>query len=145
MTQLARASLDLMEQRHANLFDTPLKDFDVLLRLKQGRVFKNLQTAESINQMFVTDLEKSFGDTFLVFSGENYSVVGLMLRPELRNLDEHWRFKVNLGFNAMPVSSPDLHHGSMQVKLNLKAVLDEVLRLGQGVITDVDVHLSLDN
>ncbi|ORY73911.1 Nrap protein-domain-containing protein [Protomyces lactucae-debilis] len=139
MTQLARASFDLLGEHGADLFKTPLTDFDIVLKLKHGKVYKNISSENPVNKLFVDDLEALFGDTFLVFGGDGHAI-GLMLRPELRDPTTQWRFRVNLGFNAMPVKSEG---DSLQVKLNIQGTLDEILRMGEGIISDVDVHMDL--
>lgn len=90
--------------------------------------------------LFVSLLRSIFADSLrLYFDPHGAPLIGGIFNPLL--LKDARRFKVGLGFNSEPVESQQ-GQTDERVRLNSKAVLAEIARLGEGLVTRVEVKSS---
>ncbi|KAI7426277.1 Nrap protein [Hortaea werneckii] len=162
MTALAKAANAEIEENTvdleaANLFASPLSDYDFVLHLsasasggKKRRslngnaAFKNLELAslddpsmvgfEPVTS-FLNELQTLYGSAVLFFSGgiERPVIAGLW-SPQ--TAPRTW--KVNLAYSTIPAKEPKAE--DVQAHINKDAILAEVARLGGDMIEKIEAH-----
>lgn len=84
---------------------------------------------------YVSLLRGIYGDSVrLHYDRHGHTIIGGLFNPTL--VTKERKFKVGLGFNSLPVD------GNESVKLNYKAILVEMERLGQGLVDRVEVQME---
>lgn len=130
------------------LFATPLEHYDAVLHLAPGtRAAQALKpempsafrSAEAHDvrlgfdpaSLLAADIQRLYGDALLVFHDANGGrAIGILFNPQ-RSTPR--AFKPLLGYNSAPASKS-------LVALNKADVVDELKRLGAGIVTGVDVR-----
>ena len=164
MTALARAASDEVTDKQLHLepsllFESPLSDFDFVIRLSphvvgqqsqrkhsgtNGAAFKNLEL-DLINDIsrvgwdplgrFLKDLEALHGSSMLLFSGglERPISAGLWNPQTTRRL-----WKLNLSYSTTPIK--DSAGTEVQADVNKEAILAEIARLGGDMIRSIEIN-----
>jgi U3 small nucleolar RNA-associated protein 22 len=170
LTALAKASIavirekgvEMQEADWKGLFQSPLNDFDFLIHLKRGfgrgekkqktlGKFKNLQLQESVDEeqigfdpaeLFVHDLEKTFGESILFFyDRDGGKVVAGLWNPRVL---KQQNFRVRLSMSSMPIATAkNEEDGKEQVVINQASVLAEIAMMGEGLVQKVGVVKDL--
>lgn len=130
------------------LFVTPLEHYDAVLHLAAGtRAAQSLRpeipagfrSAETHDvrlgfdpaSLLVADIQRLYGDALLVFHDVNGGrAIGILFNPQRITPRA---FKPLLGYNSAPASKS-------LVTLNKPAIIEELKRLGAGIVASVDVR-----
>ena len=165
MTALAKAACAEIKEKElalepADLFSSPLSDFDFVLHLNpeilgkkkrkqskaNGAGFKNLEMElmgdtslagfEPIHD-FLQELETLFGGAVLFFSGgHERPVVAGLWNPQTKG--RAW--KLNLAYSTLPEATAT--EEAVQAEVNKEGILAEMARLGGDMIERIDVNRS---
>ena len=165
MTALARAaSAEVTEKQlslePSSLFESPLSDFDFVIRIDlasigkkshrkhsgpNGAAFKNLEL-DLVNDTsrigldelgsFLKDLEALHGSAILFFSGglERLIIAGLWHPQTVRR-----PWKLNLTYSTTPVKDAASVE-EVEANVNKEAILAEIARLGGGIIQSIEIN-----
>ena len=157
MSTLAKASIKLLREKGSaldiyELFHTSLAPYDFVINLRSkiagdrgssSAKFKNLkdQTGNARStavSSFIRDLQACYGQSVLLFHGGEHSdmVAGLWL-PQTKK-SKNWSLK--MAYSTAPESSSESkQEQSATVSINNTAILNEISRLGKGLIEDIEV------
>jgi U3 small nucleolar RNA-associated protein 22 len=159
MTALAKAAVNLLRKEHdeldvADLFHTSLAPYDFVIHLRSKLLddrsgsaskYKNLAEANApgragklaVVKSFVHDVQACYNQSILLFHGDERSgvIAGLwnpqMLKPRT------WNLKTAYTTAPAPVSgSPEKQDSVM---INQPAILNEIARLGEGLIETIEI------
>lgn len=164
MTALARAASAAITEKQLHLepnmlFESPLEDFDFVIRVRphvvgnkplrkhsntNGTTFKNLELDLMNDDSrigldsfggFLKDLEALHGSATLLFSGgvERPIIAGLW-NPQMTR--KPW--KLNLSYSTTPTK--DSANAETQADVNKEAILAEMARLGGDMIQSIEIN-----
>ncbi|KAL4951340.1 Nrap protein [Aspergillus filifer] len=150
---LAKAVLKLVREQGSDLevgklFQPALEPFDFVIHLHSKLLpecsatkFKNLKVASdptragkhTVTVAFVRDLQACFSPNILFFAGREQSdIIAGLWNPQVLK-PKNW--SLGLAYSTMPESAPDA-----QVSVNRTAMLNEISRLGSGMVTRIEVQ-----
>ena len=161
MTALAKAAVNLLRKEHdeldiADLFRTSLAPYDFVLYLRpklldgganassSSSKYKNLAEANSqsraeklaIIKSFVRDVQACYHQSMLLFHGdERCGVVTGLWNPQMLK-PRAWNLKTAYSTAPAPSSESEKQDS---VVINRSAILNEISRLGEGVIERIEV------
>ncbi|KAL4792314.1 Nrap protein [Aspergillus venezuelensis] len=150
---LAKAVMKLVREQGSDLeveklFQPALEPFDFVIHLhskvlqeRSATKFKNLNVASdpsragkhTVTAAFVRDLQACFSPNILFFAGREQSdIIAGLWNPQVLK-PKTW--SLGLAYSTMPESASDA-----QVSVNRTAMLNEISRLGSGVVTRIEVQ-----
>lgn len=158
MAVLAKAAVNLLRQKSqeldvSDLFQTSLAPYDFVLhlhpkfvgdRLSSASKFKNLTGSDiprragklAIVKSFVHDVQACYNQSILLFHGdENCSIVAGLWNPQTLK-SRTWNLKT--AFSTAPAPAADSQEKSDRVAINQPAILNEIARLGDGLIVKIE-------
>ncbi|OJJ43343.1 hypothetical protein ASPZODRAFT_918659 [Penicilliopsis zonata CBS 506.65] len=160
LSSLAKAAMKLLKAERSGLdleelFDTSMAPYDFVIRLNptvlrsrssSSTKFKNLTglskesyRPSTIIVSFVQELQSCFGNSVLLFQGDEQSthIAGLW-NPQMAN-PKPWSLKVS--YSTIPRSYIDpTNQDKDTVSINRGAILNEIARLGENLIQSIDVR-----
>lgn len=145
ISTLARASVKLLREKGSDLdvseiFHTSLEPYDFIINLRpkvlSGRMSKGRNTKSTVVQSFVRDLQACYGQSILLFyGGENDGIIAGLWNPQTTK-PRNWSLK--MAYSTTPKPAGDSESNS--VSINDTAILNEISRLGTGLIEDIQIH-----
>ncbi|KAJ5537937.1 hypothetical protein N7494_007416 [Penicillium frequentans] len=154
ISTLAKAAVSLLRKESHNLdvtdlFQTSLAPYDFVINLRPKfsgdrsaavSKYKNLvdgasnqPSALAIVKSFVHDVEACYGQSVLLFHGdERCGVIAGLWNPQTLK-PRNWNLKT--AYSTAPVGSTE---STGRVSINQLAILNEIARLGEGLIDTVD-------
>ncbi|KAF3403788.1 U3 small nucleolar RNA-associated protein 22 [Penicillium rolfsii] len=159
MTALAKAAVNLLRKEHdeldvADLFHTSLAPYDFVIHLRSKLLeersgsaskYKNLAEANvpgragklAVVKSFVHDVQACYNQSILLFHGDERSgVIAGMWNPQMLK-PRAWNLKTAYSTAPAPVSGSSDKHDS--VMINQPAILNEIARLGEGLIETIEI------
>ena len=160
MSTLAKASIKLLREKGCNLdisdlFHTSLAPYDFIVnlrpkvlndRLPLATRFKNLndqspKTSDlksTVVQSFLRDLQACYSQSILLFhGGEHSDTIAGLWNPQAMK-PKSWSLKT--AHSVYPIFSGDSKEKSESVLINNTAILNEISRLGMGLIESIEIH-----
>ncbi|KAJ5152860.1 uncharacterized protein N7482_009338 [Penicillium canariense] len=158
ISALAKAAMNLLRKQHdeldvADLFQTSLAPYDFVIHLRSKMLgdraasvskYKNLAEANvsgragkmSIVKSFIHDVQACYNQSILLFHGDERAglVAGLWNPQTLK--PRNWNLKT--AYSTAPVSS-DSTTTQDRVTINQPAILNEIARLGDGLIETIEI------
>jgi U3 small nucleolar RNA-associated protein 22 len=158
MTALAKAAVSLLRKEHdeldvAELFHTSLAPYDFVIHLRSKLLgdgsasaskYKNLAEANvpgrtsklALVKSFVRDVQACYNQSILLFHGDERSdVIAGLWNPQTLK-PRTWNLKT--AFSTAPVSSSGSLEKQDSVIINQPAILNEIARLGEGLIEKIE-------
>ncbi|RJE26654.1 pre-rRNA processing protein Utp22 [Aspergillus sclerotialis] len=160
MSTLAKASIKLLREKGCNLdifelFHTSLAPYDFIVSLRPKALkdrlplatrFKGLNDQSTRTrdlkstafQSFIRDLQACYSQSILLFhGGEHSDMVAGLWNPQTMK-PKGWSLKT--AYSVSPKPSGDSKERSEDVSINNTAILNEISRLGTGLIESIEVH-----
>ncbi|GAB1211102.1 hypothetical protein ATERTT37_000214 [Aspergillus terreus] len=156
MSSLAKAAVKLLREKGyaldiSELFQTSLEPYDFIITLRSkvldGRSasstkFKNLNPAlgdpasnSTVVKSFIRDLQACFNPNILFFHGDEYSdVIAGLWNPQTTK-PKGWSLKTAYSTIPSVLEDAEAEHG--QVSINRDAILNEISRLGAGLVDSI--------
>ncbi|KAL4894352.1 Nrap protein [Aspergillus ambiguus] len=156
MSSLAKAAVKLLREKGpaleiAELFQTSLEPYDFIITLRSkvldGRPasstkFKNLNrnvddpTANTtVVKSFIRDLQACFNPNILFFHGDEYcNVIAGLWHPQTTK-SKTWSLKTTYSTVPSVLANSEAEHD--QVSINRDAILNEISRLGTGLVDNI--------
>ncbi|KAJ5306636.1 hypothetical protein N7508_005651 [Penicillium antarcticum] len=150
MSSLAKAAVNLLRsQPHdmevSDLFDTSLAPYDFVIHLRP-KLFGNRSSVAKFKNLaeprpekmatvksFVRDVQACYSQSILLFHGdERCSVIAGIWNPQTLK-SRNWHLKT--AFSTGPAAD-----SNTQVSINQSAILNEIARLGHGLIESIEIH-----
>ncbi|EAW09147.1 rRNA-processing protein UTP22 [Aspergillus clavatus NRRL 1] len=158
---LAKAAMKMMRQKGhtlnpSDLFQTSLAPYDFILNLRSkgftdllasSSRYKNLQQQViqdradklSVVKTFVRDLQACFSPSALFFHGDEHcNVVAGLWNPHTVK-PKNWSLKMTYSTSPLALMNSG-SKGSDDVSINQTAILNEISRLGAGLIERIEVN-----
>lgn len=157
MSVLAKAAMDLLRtQSHdldvPDLFQTSLAPYDFVIHLRSKILgdrsvskFKNIAEADvtasragkkAIVKSFVRDVQACYSQSLLLFHGDNScNVVTGIWNPQTLT-PRNWNLKT--AYSTAPAPGADSTEKKDRVVINQPAILNEIARLGDGLIETIE-------
>ncbi|KAJ5110750.1 hypothetical protein N7532_001285 [Penicillium argentinense] len=157
MSVLAKAAISLLRtQGHdldvPDLFQTSLAPYDFVIHLRSKMLgdhsavskFKNLAETPvpgraskiAIIKAFVRDVQACYSQSVLLFHGnESCNVVAGLWNPQVLK-PRNWNLKI--AYSTVPASVSDSKESENYAKINQPAILNEIARLGDGIIETIE-------
>lgn len=161
ISTLAKAAMKVLRETGYvldvnDLFHTSIAPYDFVINLRPKVLtdlspfpakFKNLDHHPikgkagkfAVVTSFIRDLQACYGQSILLFQGDEHSsvIAGLWnpqsMKPKALNL--------KMAYSTSPTSLSDPKRGqSDDVKINCSAILNEISRLGGGMVESIEVH-----
>ncbi|KAJ5469454.1 hypothetical protein N7539_009072 [Penicillium diatomitis] len=162
MTALAKAAVNLLRKEHdeldvAELFRTSLAPYDFVAYLRpklledgtnSSSKYKNLAEVNAhgrteklaIIKSFVKDVQACYHQSLLLFHGDERSgVVAGLWNPQMLK-PKSWNLK--MAYSTAPASASESGDKADSVVINRPAILNEISRLGEGLIEKIEVSGS---
>jgi U3 small nucleolar RNA-associated protein 22 len=156
MTTLAKAAVNLLRTQDqdldvSDLFQTSLAPYDFVIHLNPKALgerpnvskYKNLTergtsrgSKMAMVKSFVHDVQACYNQSVLLFHGDERSgVVAGLWNPQMVK-PRAWNLKTAYSTAPASESSQEKHD---QVKINHPAILNEILRLGEGLVDTIEI------
>ncbi|KAJ5288477.1 hypothetical protein N7478_001507 [Penicillium angulare] len=159
MTSLAKAAISLLRKETSDLnvselFQTSLAPYDFVIHLRRkvlsghsasASKFKNLVEPDALNQAnamatvksFVHDIQGCYNQSVLLFHGdEQCPVIAGLWNPQTLK-PRNWNLKM-----IYSTTAADSQESGDRVTINRPAILNEIARLGEGLIETIDINDS---
>lgn len=149
LSSLGKAAVSLVRSNPhdlniSELFDTSLAPYDFVIHLRSklfggstsASKFKNLTgphpSMGPTIKSFVCDVQSCYNQSILLFHGDDRCpvIAGLWNPQSLK--PRSWNLKT--AYSTAPASSSD------QISINRSAILNEIARLGHGLVEQIEVH-----
>lgn len=161
MSTLAKASIKLLREKEqdldlSELFQTSLAPYDFTINLRSKVLndrlslstrfkdlgehdTKNQRSKATISQSFIRDLQACYSQSILFFhGGEQSNVVAGLWNPQTMK-PKSWNLK--MAYSTSPVPNGDTkEEKNGGVSINHTGIMNEISRLGLGLIESIDVH-----
>lgn len=151
MSTLAKASVKLLREQGlsldvSELFHTSLAPYDFIINLRPKVLSDRTSVAgkgrnakSTVIESFVRDLQACYNQSMLLFyGGEHGDVIAGLWNPQATK-PKSWSLK--MAYSTAPKSVGDSKEGENGgVSINKTAILNEISRLGMGLIEGIEVH-----
>ncbi|RMJ25556.1 hypothetical protein PHISP_03573 [Aspergillus sp. HF37] len=153
MSTLAKASVKLVREQGSSvdvseLFHTSLAPYDFIINLRPkvlsdrmpGAVAKGRNAKSAVVESFVHDLQACYSQSMLLFYGGEYGdiIAGLWNPQTMR--PKNWSLKMAYSTTPASVGDSEEKESSGNVSINKTAIMNEISRLGTGLIEGIEVH-----
>ncbi|KAL1962806.1 hypothetical protein VTN77DRAFT_9175 [Rasamsonia byssochlamydoides] len=159
ISNLAKAAVNLLKQKGTdlnieNLFKSSLAPYDFVIHLNPRQTghdrrrdslkFKNIGNADSDKfepsntvTSFLQELQAAFSHCILFFYGDKQcNVIGGLWKPQLTT-PKPWGLK--MAYSTCPAAA-DSSKETNDVTLNRSSILNEIARLGGGMVESIEIH-----
>lgn len=160
ISTLAKASIKLLREKGQNLdaselFQTSLAPYDFTISLRpkvlsdrlplstrskdlSDQSTKSRGPKSTVIRSFIRDLQACYSQSILLFhGGEHSDTVAGLWNPQTMK-PKGWNLK--MAYSTSPVSNGDSKEASGGVSINRTGILNEISRLGLGLIESIEVH-----